>query len=973
MPNQTPRDPLNPEHFEGPSRRFFTDEIKQSEREAAKNLSNANTLDRERSKQHNDAWKRNAEEAGMDIESDLESGGWKQRADASGNPLYKEQDWKFRNDPKDGKVEVKRDRYGNTEVRAASIKPNKADPNDPKLYFDDGSAAGHVDDLLAKKDSPEHWKTAAGEWKEKGVGLREAAALKIYDDNLNAATSAQLTAKGRMENELTPKLAELDAQRKAIELDPNFDATLGKRWWLPESFEKMTPEAKKAAQQHQNITAQIDAINTEWGDLDYSTSKDGDLTNSVSKARDEKDLWVAETKMGKHANLIEQRKSILLSQGIGEEKFADDPIIKQLTALREEMGLKVNKLAEARDPGAVPLDPNGIATKEELENQIIPTPEEFDLSVNATNQSILQLSETPMELRNEDWIARRDNIMAQAEVLNGQAGLMNRKANRERTEKSMRNIDTDRYYETIEKYNIDETEFDFFLGYIGDGIKNITAKVAGADSPSSFVGREASDKLFAELEERHGTSYARDIVIRAGDRKLLDGDPLYFQGKPQQWRKLRASDGIAVSRESWQPEALRKPGVNHWKTSLNEAIKENAVTTEQAEAYDRVYTALENQSDMNMRLRVQDNLKYQAWLETEYPDINAKDFGQNWDYVDEFLASNTDAIDEALNPLVGFAGGLFGMMAGSASKLVGWGTNEAADLFRAEGNKVDVTENAAYKWGEDIEAAFQSWKDPRQQDDTADKFAEMLGSAAGFLAPAAGVNSVVRGLNMSEKATKLLTLSTVSGLGGAVNSTQLLTEAKAAGLSDKDAWMPFIYGGLIGLGEAVPIMNWANRMTGNGAGQVKKAVVRALIEMTEEAVQESLFNQLPNNAIAQIYYDQDRELFEGFADSAGGGGSVGAIVSLFTSAAGRLRLGQQNQRLDIQIGDQSQVLTDTGKAMRATSIGPDVQLINRTVGGVPKSFAPLMIDDDTGHSPAEDRAEKAVADAYLTGDIEQLF
>ena len=56
MANETSRDRLNPENFSGPSRRFFTEEIRQNKRESAQNLSNANTLNRQRAKQHNDVY-----------------------------------------------------------------------------------------------------------------------------------------------------------------------------------------------------------------------------------------------------------------------------------------------------------------------------------------------------------------------------------------------------------------------------------------------------------------------------------------------------------------------------------------------------------------------------------------------------------------------------------------------------------------------------------------------------------------------------------------------------------------------------------------------------------------------------------------------------------------------------------------------------------------------------------------------------
>lgn len=220
----------------------------------------------------------------------------------------------------------------------------------------------------------------------------------------------------------------------------------------------------------------------------------------------------------------------------------------------------------------------------------------------------------------------------------------------------------------------------------------------------------------------------------------------------------------------------------------------------------------------------------------------------------------------------------------------------AADDFEANFNI-----NAA---GNEAIAEIRSWlrenlTDPSQEDNAYARFANALGSAAGFALGGWAAKSA---------------LAVPAFMGFGVGAEELYQDAVNHGASESDAFKAWLLGGGIGLSEIVPMERWVNRLVGGQA--LKRGLRQALREFGVETVGEAAqewFQTTAGNAVARELYDRNRDLFTGSGEAALMGGGVGAIMSAITQAAtGGFR--SRGRRVD--------ALTDEVSRVRAEEQSP---------------------------------------------------
>lgn len=205
----------------------------------------------------------------------------------------------------------------------------------------------------------------------------------------------------------------------------------------------------------------------------------------------------------------------------------------------------------------------------------------------------------------------------------------------------------------------------------------------------------------------------------------------------------------------------------------------------------------------------------------------------------------------------------------------GGGMDSAASRGRAP---LEADNSANFQRGDEIRKASADTfgaPDPRDQGFWS-KVASGAGNAAGF-ATAGIAGSVALG--------PVGGLAVGGGAGAAMNSSQLYKEAKAAGADEETATKAAKLGGVIGLGEIIPINRALNLLPPRLRGEMTKGFMRKLVDIGqsagEEAAQEYL-SQVANNMVAQGLYDPERGWTEGATEAA----VVGAILGGGMGAVG---------------------------------------------------------------------------------------
>jgi hypothetical protein len=177
----------------------------------------------------------------------------------------------------------------------------------------------------------------------------------------------------------------------------------------------------------------------------------------------------------------------------------------------------------------------------------------------------------------------------------------------------------------------------------------------------------------------------------------------------------------------------------------------------------------------------------------------------------------------------------------------------------------DPRQSGAYQAGQKIQSAAQAAlpvNPAYEQEYIAGKIPYALGSTTAFAAAAP------------------LGPAGVALAGVASGAQQGFQDALQSGASVADALKTAKLDGLIGASEAVPIEHLLDRLDTATGGLVKRTLVNAMKQGTEEALQEA-FQQISNNLVANklVGYDKQRGTFSGAGENAGVGFTVGGLMA----------------------------------------------------------------------------------------------
>jgi len=198
----------------------------------------------------------------------------------------------------------------------------------------------------------------------------------------------------------------------------------------------------------------------------------------------------------------------------------------------------------------------------------------------------------------------------------------------------------------------------------------------------------------------------------------------------------------------------------------------------------------------------------------------------------------------------------------------------------------------ASKWGADVAEFYQPYVDQETQNSFGGQVAQGLGTGLAMLGTG-GASALTRGsglatqtvnsglLPTTARAIEQNLLTPTGALGGAMTAVPEYEAAKAAGLSDDDAFGVLVKNYLVGQTEALPIQNMfgkLNKITGGTTlNKVLDVAKVAGTNAVEEGLQEGVQTYL-SNEIAKSSYDPDRDPFWGVARAATVGGVVGMIL-----------------------------------------------------------------------------------------------
>lgn len=196
-----------------------------------------------------------------------------------------------------------------------------------------------------------------------------------------------------------------------------------------------------------------------------------------------------------------------------------------------------------------------------------------------------------------------------------------------------------------------------------------------------------------------------------------------------------------------------------------------------------------------------------------------------------------------------------------------------AELRASYANPDDPRNSAVYQAGEAAQQAVEDAMpvDPEYaQEFWAGSVPRGLGTTLAF----AGVGALGRGVGLGA--------TVPAGVAGAaMSSAGQFEEALESGASFEDAFEASGYGGLTGAIEGVPIGRLFDRLDKATGGSVKRGLIDAVKQGTEEAIQEFV-QTVGDNLIANnlVNYDPDRGTFEGAGEASGTGFTVGALMQI---------------------------------------------------------------------------------------------
>ncbi|MHC4278454.1 MAG: hypothetical protein ACYSTI_14225, partial [Planctomycetota bacterium] len=203
--------------------------------------------------------------------------------------------------------------------------------------------------------------------------------------------------------------------------------------------------------------------------------------------------------------------------------------------------------------------------------------------------------------------------------------------------------------------------------------------------------------------------------------------------------------------------------------------------------------------------------------------------------------------------------------------------------------------------------------------------------------------------------------------GAAVESSFAYREAKEAGASEEEARWVAALNIPGGASEAIPVGRAFARMDKASRGGLKRLVMNMAAGGLEELTQETFFQTVPGNIVAQQIYDNEREWLEGTPVAAGVGGITGATMSGILTAVGarprgkvkpppvKLRLTPDEVVRDVE--ERARDLPDRGGAVRTgPRAGVPLEPTER-VAPATKTVAPATEEIDWGERDRREQEE----------------
>lgn len=163
------------------------------------------------------------------------------------------------------------------------------------------------------------------------------------------------------------------------------------------------------------------------------------------------------------------------------------------------------------------------------------------------------------------------------------------------------------------------------------------------------------------------------------------------------------------------------------------------------------------------------------------------------------------------------------------------------------------------------------------------KVPQALGSATGFAATALIGRGALRPLGSTARTVG--TFAVPAELGSAMNRIQTFEDALQSGSDIATALDASKVGALIGTSEAIPIGHLLTRLDKVSGGAIKRMLVRAIQQGTEEGLQET-FSGILNEAVAQRMYDPTRGIWTlDRAEEGAVGFTTGALLEMLATIA----------------------------------------------------------------------------------------
>ena len=208
-----------------------------------------------------------------------------------------------------------------------------------------------------------------------------------------------------------------------------------------------------------------------------------------------------------------------------------------------------------------------------------------------------------------------------------------------------------------------------------------------------------------------------------------------------------------------------------------------------------------------------------------------------------------------------------------------------ADFLATAGTSMtgaDVQQDLLYQAARTLEGGV---KENFPSDQRIPEFETAVIEGLGQMGAQLGVAAATGGASTLAKGAQGLALLGIPGM----SVTENLRDAVQSGASPEEVRSAGAVGGAAaGLSELLPLGRVLNILD-KGAPGLKKKIVNTLAVAGIEAGQEALQQEI-QNVWAKLTYDEQRDLTDGLAMSAGVGGTVGAITGLVASAVGGKRV-----------------------------------------------------------------------------------